>query len=92
MDCNIKLSLLDSKENLLDVLYNDTQHLAAGGTYEFSDTHPMPDIEVPGKCWSCTTFFKIYNLSCTNFWEKNQPKNTTNGVLTGSSMNDILLC
>jgi hypothetical protein len=44
MDCNIKLSLLDSKENLLEVLYNDTHHLAGGGTYEFSDTHPMPDI------------------------------------------------
>jgi ligand-binding sensor domain-containing protein len=51
IDCNIKLSLLDAKENLLEVLYNDTHHLTGGGTYEFSDTHPMPDIEVPGKCW-----------------------------------------
>jgi hypothetical protein len=51
MDCNIKLSLLDSNESLLEVLYNEIHHLAAGGTYEFSDTHPMPDIEVPGKCW-----------------------------------------
>ncbi|UCH98148.1 MAG: hypothetical protein JSV88_15205, partial [Candidatus Aminicenantes bacterium] len=51
IDCNIKLSLLDLKENLLKVLYNDTHHMGGGGTYEFSDTHPMPDIEVPGKCW-----------------------------------------
>jgi len=51
IDCNIKLSLLDAKENQLEVLYNETHHLAAGGAYEFSDTYPMPDIEVPGKCW-----------------------------------------
>ncbi len=65
-------------------------HLTGGGTYEFNGDHPMPGIEVPGKCWSCTTFFKIYNLSCKNFWKKNQPKNTTNGVLTNRSANAIL--
>ena len=27
-------------------------------------------------------FSKMYNFGCTNFWEKNQPKNTTNGVFT----------
>jgi len=48
--CSIKLSLLDSKENLLKVLYNDTHHLPGGGTYEFSGDHPMPEIEVPLKC------------------------------------------
>jgi hypothetical protein len=35
---------------------------------------------------SCTTFFKMYNFGCTNFYKKNQPKITTNGVLTGSSV------
>ena len=50
MDCNIKLSLLDSKENLLEVLYNNSHHLTGGGTYEFSGDHTMPDIEVPGRC------------------------------------------
>ena len=91
IDCQIQLSLLDAKKNLLEVLYDDTRHLAGNGTYEFSDAHPMPDIEVPGKCWSCTTFFKIYNLSCTNFWKKNQPKNTTNGVLTNRSAHAIVI-
>jgi len=51
IDCNIKLSLLDSQENLLEVLYNNTHHLPGGGTYEFSGDLPMPDIDVPGKCW-----------------------------------------
>jgi len=52
-DCNIEpeLSLPDSKENLVEILYNDTHHLPGGGTYEFSGDHPMPAIEVPGKCW-----------------------------------------
>jgi hypothetical protein len=74
IDCHIKLSLLDDKENLLEVLYEDTRHLAGKGTYEFSDTHPMPDIEVPGRCWPCTTFFKIYNCSCKNLCKKINPK------------------
>ena len=90
MDCNIKLSLLDSNENLLEVLYNEIHHFKAGGTYEFSDMHPMSGIEVPGRCWSCTTFFKIYNFGCTNFSKKNQPKNKANGVLTELSTNAIL--
>jgi hypothetical protein len=51
IDCNIKLSLLDSKEHPVKILYNDTHHLTGGGTYEFSGNHPMPGIEVPGKCW-----------------------------------------
>jgi hypothetical protein len=51
IDCNIKLSLLDSNENLLEVLYNETHYLTGGGTYEFSGDHPMPGIEVPGRCW-----------------------------------------
>jgi hypothetical protein len=51
MDCNIKLSLLNSNENLLEVLYNETHYLTGGGTYEFSGDHPMPGIEVPGRCW-----------------------------------------
>jgi hypothetical protein len=90
MDCHIKLGLLDAKETLLKVLYDDSPHLAGNGYFEFSGSHPMPAIEVPGKCWLCTTFFKMYNLSCTNFWEKNPPKNTTNGVLTYFSTNAIL--
>jgi hypothetical protein len=39
---------------------------------------------------SCTTLFKIHNFSCTNFYKKNQPKYTTNGVLTDPSTNAIL--
>ena len=50
-DCNVKLSLLDSRENPVEVLYNNNHHLPGGGTYEFSGDHPMPAIEVPGKCW-----------------------------------------
>jgi hypothetical protein len=81
IDCNIKLSLLDSNESLLEVLYNETHYLPGGWTYEFSGDHPMPGIEVPGRCWSCTTFFKMYNFGYTNFCKKNQPKNTTKYVL-----------
>jgi hypothetical protein len=40
--------------------------------------------------FSCTTPFKIYNFSCINFSKKNQPKYTTNGVLTAPSTNAIL--
>jgi hypothetical protein len=43
IDCNIKLSLLDSKENPLKVLYNDTHHLVGGGNYTICIFHIQLD-------------------------------------------------
>jgi len=50
--------------------------------------------DFPGICKKMNSpvqpFLKIYNFGCTNFYKKNQPKNTTNGVFTDSSTNAIL--